>query len=443
MKPTGSICRFIFIGLFLLALVYSCEDADETGPGDCWCTSGINVMVIDDSVVPDAAREMIYSVPEGYRAIGTPDYSAEKKLIIIRYEFATQYPRNPNVTADLVREDFFSTGTRSVREYFRENSYGQFDIAEGAIPEWVTLSHDSAHYADLAPHHDWPSCHELHQELCQKAQVDWNAFDANGDHFISHKEAQICFLSSVGKGGCCRYSDFMISTNFGEFQIAHSFALFDSKKANAADSHIDAIAYNYGTIWHELCHAIFGLPDRYKDFCGSGTTGNYDIMSDPCRQQKMNMFDKMKLGWVKPRILEKPINRPDGERHCYHFPSSENNPAAVVLLDRDRMDQYWVVENRYKDSSPRDFDSGFPESGLYVWWVDASTNKVYLVDAHDPMKHPQTIMYEAGLYLGACFKGDTCDGDAIYTTYLSSSSGDLSFLVRAVSPPGPDMYIEF
>jgi M6 family metalloprotease-like protein len=444
MKPIVTFPRHAFWCFLSLVLVFSCKKPDETGTGECWCTTGINVQVIDDSGVPAAARDMIYSIPSGYNAVGTDNYSAVKKLIVIRYEFATEYPRNPNVTADLVRQDFFSTGTQSVREYFRENSYGQFDIVEGAIPDWVTLSYDVAHYADLAPLHDWPSCPELHQELCQKAQVDWSAIDANGDHIISPKEAQICFLSSVGRGGCNRYSDFVIATNSGDYRIAHSFALFDSKRANEADSHIDAIAYNYGTIWHELCHAIFGLPDRYKDICGSGTTGSYDIMSDPCRWQKMNMFDKMKLGWVRPRILEKAIHRPGGERHCYLFPSSETNPAAAVLLDRDRTDQYWVVENRNISDSPREFDKGFPESGLVVWWVDATNNKVYLVDAHDPMKHPQTIMYSGGpVYLGATFKGDTCSGSSIYTTYLSSSSGDLSFLMRAVSPPGPNMFVEF
>ncbi len=437
--------RLLILALLsgLILVFQSCEEDDDIRSGSRWCTEGIDVEDIDESLVPSEARALVDSRPERYIGVGHPSYTATKKVILIPFEFATEFPRNTFVDAALIRQELFASGTGSVRDYFTENSYGQFDLIEGAISNWVKLSKDPADYKGSLP--DWPTSPDLHRELCQKSGTPWWDYDTNGDHIIDIGEAAVCFMPSVGQLGCNRSSDAVVQTNRGVYTISQWFVFFDCKRTGEPDSGVDAIRYNIPTICHEFCHGLFRLPDRYRDYSGSGTTGQYDIMSDNGSIKMMNMYDRMKLGWIRLKILEKPVDRPDGERHCYRFFASETNSSAVVLFDRHRPDQYWIVENRYKPGSSHAFDNGLPESGLAAWWVNGVDDKVYLVDANDPMKHPQTYMYSAGPpYTGALFKGDEMsEPGKVFTTYLSSSSGDLSFLLRGVSPPGMTVYVEF
>jgi len=100
------------------------------------------------------------------------------------------------------------------------------------------------------------------------------------------------------------------------------------------------------TINHELGHAFFNLPDRYLGFCGSGLTGQYDIMADNCAYLHFTIYDKMKFGWIQPPILRTHLDQ------CVGFPAAEGAPAALVLVppaaSPTPSGQYWIVENRNK-----------------------------------------------------------------------------------------------
>src|SRR5205823_5480483 len=112
---------------------------------------------------------------------------------------------------------------------------------------------------------------------------------------ISRHEAQICFMLADDGAGAERPAFVNISTQTGEYRISCNFVFFSCKRDDNPTKGTDDIAYNYSSIWHELCHGMFGLPDRYKDACGSGKTGQYDLMSDNCTRLHMTIFDKMKI----------------------------------------------------------------------------------------------------------------------------------------------------
>ena len=81
--------------------------------------------------MPASIKTQIYAAPATYTAVGTPNYNANLPLIIIPIQFSTEFPRNVTVTTEVIRENFFTTGTGSIRDYFSENSWGQFNIREG------------------------------------------------------------------------------------------------------------------------------------------------------------------------------------------------------------------------------------------------------------------------------------------------------------------------
>ena len=446
-RPVSNNGTYLLLMLFavIVCIPPSCRRPDQAGPNDSWCTSGINVLTVDDTNVPANIKTQIYAAPPGFTAVGSADYNPSLPLIIIPFQFSTEFPQNTSVTAAVIRENFFTTGTGSIRDYFSENSWGQFNIREGWIANSVTLSSTPTSYGVGQLGNDWTRNPNVARDICQASNVDWATIDANGNGTISRNEAQICFMLSAGNGGANRPSNVSIKTAKGDFNIAGSFVFFDCKRNNDPTRDVDALRYNYSTIWHELAHGMFGLPDRYTDYCGSGRTGMYDLMSDNCSWRHMSMYDKMKIGWIRPRILVKASQRGDRARHCFTFPNAATTPAALILWDQNQPNEYWIVENRHKASSPRGFDRDLPESGLAVWWVDEQLDSLSLVDARTVSTRPNMILYNATLnQRGALFKNRLGFTDTTFNMqFFRSKVNSTEMAIRAPSPEGVTMFAEF
>jgi hypothetical protein len=151
----------------------------------------------------------------------------------------------------------------------------------------------------------------------------------------------------------------------------------------------------------------------------------------------MSIYDKMKLGWIRPRILG-----PGVPERSYTFPAIETTPAAMILLPSSPRtptgNEYWILENRNKSSSPRDFDKDIPDSGLAIWWVDEAGSMVALVDAREEGNRPNTFLYSASdSQVDALFKYQ--DGDSLTVHSISPKTGGGLRLFRGISPEGTEI----
>lgn len=436
-KHLSKITFFLLI-LFVSILMEGCERPDQVAPGEHYCTSGRSVLTVDDSHLSAEQKGRIYS-PGGIVHTSHADYNTGAKLVIIPFEM-TDFPRNTAVTTDTIRNNFFQTGTGSVKDYFLENSWGQFSLQNAGISGWVSLQDSTASYGIGQLGNDWTRNANVARDICQRSTINWASLDTNGDRIITPNEAQITFMFSAGGLGATRPSTVSISTNAGNYTIRNSFVYFDCKRNNDPSKATDAIRYNFSTIWHELGHGFFRLPDRYTSYCGTGNTGQFDIMSDNCSRKHMNIYDKMRIGWIRPKVLGNVSERADQKRHCYSFPAIETTPAALVLWSAETPDDFWIVENRHAASSIRGFESGLPESGLAIWWVDMTTGNVHLVQSSDPSKNP-TAFRDQGT--GSLFVYDGTPSETFDSRLLVSKSNRLSYAISAVSPAGNIMYAEF
>lgn len=228
------------------------------------------------------------------------------------------------------------------------------------------------------------------------------------------------FFGSWGNWPLVGDYDGNLTQDFGLFGFAED--LFSSTSFHVP-SHI-----------HELAHALFGMPDRYDSACGSGMTGKFDLMSYTCGWVHMNIFDKMKIGWIQPSIIT-PQNLT--ENACFAFPSANLYPEALVLYDPILApDEFWIIENKHKSSANYGFDNGLIESGLAVWWSNLNTDEVRLVDFNQPDQLPQLYESQGS---GALFKYKT--GQSAGNKYtLSSSDGTPLFSLHSISQPGATMY---
>lgn len=423
--------KLLFI-LFTLILLTSC--LPET-PGEGFaCVTGINVNTINDSDIPEDIKNAIYRAPSGYRNIDT----RSKKLLIIPVAFRDEV-YNPLVSTEYIREKYFSIGTGSVRDYFRENSWGQFDIKEAHISDLVRI--DKLRNTQTYTNHESDTTKDslLTRDILQAAwdqdKVNWFDFQSSQKN-INTSDVQIVFLFFTENiVGAQRYSKVYLNTTgeFTDFTIANDFIFHDVRPGNHSEA-ARPFDYIFNTINHELAHAFFGLPDRYAEGrCSWGRTGEYDLMADNCDQVHFTSVDKMHLGWFRPKIINQ--NTP---RECYAFNAIQESPAALIVYNEPFRGDYWLIENRNAPSSSYGFDDGIPKSGLCIWYCEEGERLYTLINGEDPERRPSEYNYSGDYPSKDAAFAASSEIDTI-NNFLFTEDGGVR-LIRAVSQSGETMY---
>jgi len=173
----------------------------------------------------------------------------------------------------------------------------------------VTLTKNLTSYVGFEGDDDLP------RDVLAKANINWASLDANEDRTIAPAEAQIVFIVSNGYSAATRWflnypanwkpgdptppavDPLRVNTPSGTYDFKPRVVYIGTKTAADPDYASNAIRI-LSSVCHELCHAFFSLPDRYAGPCGSGWTGQYDMMSDNCDWRHMNIHDK--------NVFEKP-----------------------------------------------------------------------------------------------------------------------------------------
>jgi M6 family metalloprotease-like protein len=438
------------------------------------CSAGSDVRNLPTSAdVTSAIKDMVYRTPgpiiSRFKQDGTPNPKFPSgKVVVLPFE-TPDFPRNPAITPGTIYSEFFPAGTLTgltINNYFYENSWGQFQIKNGGISDWVTLSKNLKDYVGFEGDDQVP------RDVLKKANINWAALDTNNDKTITPAEAQIVFLVANGYSAATRgftswatgspvalSSLANVTTPNGTFTFLPKVVYIGTKKASDPAYATNPFRIE-STICHELGHAFFNLPDRYAaGTCGTGATGQYDMMSNNCSWEHFTIYDKMKIGWIQPPILDAHISQ------CVTLPASEGSKAALVLapppVSASPKNEYFIVENRYKPASgcngcmlftPANgvFDTGLPESGLAIWWVQTGGgvngyDDVRLIDASKGSIDPDGTTPIGGANpgyvnqgLGALYKQDGLNH------ILVDSTGGWSLLwFTAVSNPGYNVYAQF
>ena len=409
------------------------------------CDGGTSILDLQDNEVDQAILNRIYA--SGV-IVGLDDLDAmpTRNLVIIPYQ-TDDYPANPKVTKDTINRDFFARNTTSMSDYFLEVSYGQYWLDNAGVSDVVTIDGSSADFEKGQVGNDWTRNVSLYQQICQGSTINWARLDANKDFRITPNEAQVCIMAATGGSTLgCRPSAVTISYGGVNYVIDQRFVSSTCLSENdSREGTKGSVHYFFSQIAHELFHSIFCLPDRYTSYCESGGTGQFDIMSAPCRGiQHLNMHDKIKIGWVRPKVRM----RTGVSAECLSFPASESTAAALIVnpvlstTPAGIQCEYWIVENRFIDASSHNWDRGFPESGLCVWYVRETPGRqdeVYLIDAALPDGDP--LLYH-DQHAGTLFKVRHSSSVGSHVLYLGGGEcADLGF--GFVSAEGATMFAEF
>lgn len=310
---------------------------------------------------------------KAHGASKAPDYTGTKKGLLILVQFSDKSFKSSNNLAlyknvvNGVNYSNTSLGFRgSVRDYFRDQSDGQFDFDIDVVGP-VTLANKYSYYGandytgnDVRPEY-------MIKEACEKVDnsVDFKQYDWDGDG-----EVDQLFVVYAGHGEAS-YDD-------EDTVWPHAWALKDGANINLI---LDGVRINsyacgselgsgesidgIGTICHEFSHC-FGLPDMYDtEYSGNYGMCTWSLMDsgsyndDGFTPAGYTSYEKMAVGWKMP------VEMTDDVEVKNLKPYSDGGDAYILYNEGDR-NEYFLLENRQLTG----WDAGLEDKGLLAIHVD-------------------------------------------------------------------------
>lgn len=250
----------------------------------------------------------------------------------------------------------------SVRQYFRENSYGQLEVVSTVVgPFRANSKRQYYDFKNNGSFWDWTvDIRQLVREAVNHAKdvVDFSTLDGDDDGFVD-----CVHVVFAGEGLSSGSTDSYIWPHHSELLTAISQNGIKAKTYIITPELLwfGQLA-SIGTICHELSH-VFGVPDYYdsnEKFCG---LGEYDVMSGgqwnnggytPAHH---NPYTKSYLlGWDFPKTISSTTKE-------YSIPSSTTSKGNIYRIDTQTEDEFFLLENR----SSSGFDLHIPNGGLLIY----------------------------------------------------------------------------
>ena len=273
----------------------------------------------------------------------------------------------------------FNYAKGSVRDFYYENSYGQF-ILESDIAGPYVADSNMAYYGNNSHGHEQEFAREAF--IAASANVNFSNYDNDGDGVMDG--AHILFAGSgeeAGGGADCIWShkwNLAESLTF-DSTIISTYSCSPEYQGNGEEK-----LTNIGVICHELGH-VFGSPDYYDtDYAGSGGDfsgiGKWDLMSSgswngngSCPAHH-NPYTKMYIyRWATPIVL-------DTQTTVIVNPASEDS-NSFYRINTATNGEYYLIENRQKIH----FDNNLPGHGLIVYHAHKNLN-YWNINTNHPQK---------------------------------------------------------
>ena len=258
----------------------------------------------------------------------------------------------------------------SVRDYFYQQSYGQFRLTFDV--QYVEVGKASNYASTNANDENSQYLVDDAMEILLTRDIDWSLYDWNGDGEVE----QLLFVYA-GRGmndgwtDCIWPHQWWLSRHLDQTRTDGSFrkecTFTCGGKTYTVDCYcavpeLRADAHPLGFLCHEYSHC-FGFPDYY-DWRG-GVVGNWDLMDmgyfagGGSHPVGYSAHERMLMGWLTPIELTEPTQVTD-------MPALSDEPVAYIIRNDGHPDEFYMVENRQSEG----WDAALPGSGLLVFHVD-------------------------------------------------------------------------
>lgn len=252
----------------------------------------------------------------------------------------------------------------SVRDYFRSQSDGQFDIEFDVVGPFK-LNYNQAYYGahGMNDENDVRAGKMIQEAIAQAdGYVNFADYDWDGDGNVE--------------------PIYVVYSGMGEADGGGENTIWPHKSSISRERHDGVYVRDYacgselnglgnlsgvGTMCHEYSHCL-GLPDMYDTaYSGIYGTSSWDLMNDGCYNGDgyipagYNAYERWYAGWITPEELTEDSEIIDMK------PLTRSGQSYIIRNDnRNYKDEYYLLENRAKEG----WDSALPGAGLMVYHVN-------------------------------------------------------------------------
>ncbi|MDE6497597.1 MAG: M6 family metalloprotease domain-containing protein [Muribaculaceae bacterium] len=293
-------------------------------------------------------------------------------VILVNYkDVKFKTPDAHTYFSNMLMQEGFSdyNGTGSARDYFVDNSMGEFR------PEFdcygpVELPQNRSYYGgnDRWGEDKAPEDMIKHAVEILDSEVDFSQYDTDGDGFVDNVYVFYAGEGEAGGGG-------------DDTVWPHSYYIYSGAGKTVR---ADGVRFDYyacsneweggkpdgiGTFVHEFSH-VMGLPDLYDTeyenaiyVTPSGwsvlDSGNYN--NDSRTPAGYGAFERNALGWNEPVLLDRPASEVLEE-------IGASNTSYIIQTEKTN--EFFLLENRQKTG----WDSYLPGHGMLIWHIDYNSS---------------------------------------------------------------------
>lgn len=293
--------------------------------------------------------------------------TGNRKLICILMGFQDKaFTKSREAFNNLFNQVGYSVGnaTGSVKDYYLENSWGQFNLTVDVFGPY-TASRNMSYYGGNNYNGNDSNPRALITEAVNAADAAANFanYDNDGDGKVDGVYVIYAGYGEEAGGGsnCIWAHAWNISTVYKDGVSISRYSCSAELRGNSGST-ITAI----GVICHEFGH-VLGAPDYYDTNYATGGqftgTGKWDMMASGSWNNNgdtpahHNAYTKVKIyGWANATVLNSAQN--------VSVKNVENN-KSFYQINSTTSGEYWLIENR----QPVGFNASNPGHGLLIYHV--------------------------------------------------------------------------